>query len=182
MPSSLVCTVALGKDTLVRWRQKENWQIHMTAAGAATVAVATTTAPLWMIKTRMQLQTSGSSAGGFSFPVYAPGRRAIDPALGHISFWDSEDPPAPPSSPSPPRLRYRNSWHCFTEVVRKEGVLALYRGLSASYLGGFETAIQFVIYEQLKSMRAPVHAERAGQFSNVQRTRPRHPAHRLGPP
>jgi len=41
-----------------------------------------------------------------------------------------------------------------SEVVRKEGFFALYRGLSASYLGGVETAIQFMLYEKLKAMRA----------------------------
>lgn len=37
------------------------------------------------------------------------------------------------------------------EIIRKEGVLTLWKGLSASYLGIVETSIRWVIYEQLKA-------------------------------
>jgi len=57
------------KDWFIQFREgKETWQTHVLSAGVATFSVATTTAPLWMIKTRMQLQNSGASGQGF--PVY----------------------------------------------------------------------------------------------------------------
>ena len=66
-----------------------------------------------------------------------------------------------------PTHSYRNSLHCLSEVVRKEGFFALYRGLSASYLGGVETAIQFMLYEKLKAMRAPpAQATTSSNFTN----------------
>jgi solute carrier family 25, member 33/36 len=36
------------------------------------------------------------------------------------------------------------------QIVRQEGVIALWRGVSASYLGVAETALQWVVYEQMK--------------------------------
>lgn len=47
--------------------------------------------------------------------------------------------------------RYRNSMDCVKETVRQEGVRGLYKGLSASYIGTFETAVQWTLYEYLKS-------------------------------
>ncbi|MDP2434584.1 MAG: MC/SLC25 family protein [archaeon] len=40
------------------------------------------------------------------------------------------------------------------QLVRREGFLSLWRGLSASYLGVFETCLQWVIYEQMKHSAA----------------------------
>jgi hypothetical protein len=79
-------------------------------------------------------------------PVRAPTAAAVV-ARAPMRLSDHRQPPL--------LCRYRNSWHCLTDVVRKEGFFALYRGLSASYLGGVETAIQFVLYERLKAMRPP---------------------------
>lgn len=57
------------KDWFIHLREgRETWHTHVLSAGVATFSVATTTAPLWMIKTRMQLQNSGASGQGF--PVY----------------------------------------------------------------------------------------------------------------
>lgn len=39
---------------------------------------------------------------------------------------------------------------CLSHIVKTEGVRGLYRGLMASYLGVVETAIQFVLYEELR--------------------------------
>ncbi|KAL7749805.1 Pyrimidine nucleotide transporter, mitochondrial [Sorochytrium milnesiophthora] len=46
--------------------------------------------------------------------------------------------------------RYRNSWDCLMKVVRNEGPLTLYRGLSASLVGVSEGTIQWVLYERMK--------------------------------
>jgi solute carrier family 25 protein 33/36 len=46
--------------------------------------------------------------------------------------------------------RYKNSWDCIKQVVRNEGIRGLYKGMSASYLGVSESAMHWVLYEQMK--------------------------------
>ncbi|KAJ1924800.1 hypothetical protein EC988_010382, partial [Linderina pennispora] len=46
--------------------------------------------------------------------------------------------------------QYKNSLECFLGIVRNEGWLGLYKGTSAAYLGVSESAIQWVVYEQIK--------------------------------
>ncbi|KAJ5820365.1 hypothetical protein N7474_005956 [Penicillium riverlandense] len=86
--------------------------IHLTAAAIAGIATGTATNPIWLVKTRLQLDKSLAEHG--------KGRQ------------------------------YRNSWDCIKQTVRHEGVRGLYKGLSASYLGVTESALQWVMYEQMK--------------------------------
>jgi solute carrier family 25 protein 33/36 len=39
---------------------------------------------------------------------------------------------------------------CLQQTVRQEGLRGLYKGLSASYIGTLETAMQWTLYEYLK--------------------------------
>jgi solute carrier family 25, member 33/36 len=48
------------------------------------------------------------------------------------------------------RRAYKGAIHCFRDLVKKEGVSSLYRGLSASYLGVTESTLQWVLYEYFK--------------------------------
>ncbi|KAJ2780939.1 Pyrimidine nucleotide transporter, mitochondrial [Coemansia interrupta] len=48
------------------------------------------------------------------------------------------------------REQYASSLACFRAILHKEGIKGLYKGTSAAYLGASESAIQWVIYEQLK--------------------------------
>ncbi|KAI9292610.1 mitochondrial carrier protein RIM2 [Neoconidiobolus thromboides FSU 785] len=89
---------------------KENALIHLSSATIAGIITATATNPIWVIRTRMQLQNE----------------------TGRL---------------------YNNSFHCLYQIVRKEGVKSLYKGMSASYLGVVESATQWVVYEQLKVLR-----------------------------
>ncbi|KAI8323789.1 mitochondrial carrier [Martensiomyces pterosporus] len=45
---------------------------------------------------------------------------------------------------------YKNSLECLRAIIQNEGLLGLYKGTSAAYLGVSESAIQWMIYEQLK--------------------------------
>lgn len=90
--------------------------LDFTAGAAAMVASVSIMSPVWVVKTRYQLQSS------------APG--------------------APPM--------YAGVVDAFQRVYRREGLPAFYRGLSASYLGVFETALQFALYGELKERRAAV--------------------------
>ncbi|KAJ2872548.1 hypothetical protein FB639_004334 [Coemansia asiatica] len=48
------------------------------------------------------------------------------------------------------KSKYQSSIECFRKIVHKEGIRGLYKGTSAAYLGASESAIQWMIYEQLK--------------------------------
>ncbi|KAJ2678507.1 Pyrimidine nucleotide transporter, mitochondrial [Coemansia spiralis] len=96
-----------GKNVLTYWNSgQETALIHLSAAAIAAMITTTATSPIWMVKTRMQVQ---------------PGK-------------------------------YENSLACLYSIIKKEGLIGLYKGTSAAYIGASESAIQWVIYEQLKYM------------------------------
>lgn len=89
--------------------------VHLFSAGVAGVATCTATNPIWLVKTRLQLDKSLAEKAG-----------------------------------SIASRRYKNAFDCIVQVVQREGVKGLYRGLSASYLGVSESALHWVLYERLK--------------------------------
>ncbi|KAF6807188.1 mitochondrial carrier protein rim2 [Colletotrichum plurivorum] len=89
--------------------------VHAQAAVAAGLATATATNPIWLVKTRLQLDKS----------------RADGQTM---------------------KRQYEGSLDCAQQVLRKEGIAGLYRGLSASYLGTVETVLHLVLYERLKQL------------------------------
>lgn len=46
---------------------------------------------------------------------------------------------------------YPSYWACAKDMYKKEGFRSFYRGLTASYLGSSETALQFILYERFKA-------------------------------
>jgi solute carrier family 25, member 33/36 len=94
---------------------EETAWVHLLAAVSAGVVTSTATNPIWLVKTRLQLDKSNSESA----------RSASTP-------------------------RYKNSLDCAAQVFRNEGVRGLYKGLSASYLGISESALQWILYEQMK--------------------------------
>ncbi|ODQ82181.1 hypothetical protein BABINDRAFT_31139 [Babjeviella inositovora NRRL Y-12698] len=104
-------TYGVSKDVLSQYLNggKESTYIHLLAGISAGIVTSTATNPIWLIKTRLQLDKAKNKA-------------------------------------------YKNSWDCFTSILKYEGAGALYRGLSASYLGSVESTIQWVLYEQMKSL------------------------------
>jgi solute carrier family 25 protein 33/36 len=88
---------------------KENSWVVLSAAALAGITVSTVTNPIWVVKTRLQLEQ---------------GDRKV---LG-------------------------GSWLCIKKIMREEGVRGFYKGLSASFLGVTEGAIQWVLYERLKKL------------------------------
>lgn len=103
------------KAALVGFTGVENGWTHLSAGMTAGVVTSTAINPIWVIKTRLQLDQSWG------------------PSVGRQS------------------RRYRNSMDCVKETVRHEGMKGLYKGLSASYIGTLETAVQWTLYEYLKS-------------------------------
>jgi solute carrier family 25 protein 33/36 len=90
--------------------------LDFLSGAAAMVTSVTIMSPLWVVKTRYQLQ---------------------------------------PSQPGAPPM-FSGMGDAFQQVYRREGLRAFYRGLSASYLGVFETALQFALYGELKERRTAV--------------------------
>ncbi|KAI1910801.1 Pyrimidine nucleotide transporter, mitochondrial [Ophidiomyces ophidiicola] len=105
--------------------------IHLAAAAMAGIATGTATNPIWLVKTRLQLDKSNASN--------IPGRGR----------------------------QYKNSWDCIQQTVRHEGIRGLYRGLTASYLGVTESALQWVMYEEMKRVLARREAKRLADPNHV---------------
>ncbi|KAG9233155.1 hypothetical protein BJ875DRAFT_535534 [Amylocarpus encephaloides] len=93
----------------------ESAWVVLCAAATAGIATSTATNPIWLIKTRLQLD-----------------KNVFEKTGGKA------------------KRMYRNSWDCIKQTVRQEGVRGLYKGMSASYLGVTESALQWVLYEQMK--------------------------------
>lgn len=107
--------------------QETAW-VHLLAAGTAGIATATATNPIWLIKTRVQLDKAGTTR------------------------------------------QYRNSWDCLKSVLKHEGIYGLYKGLSASYLGSVETILQWLLYEQMRSIIKKRSIEKFGHNSDGKKT------------
>lgn len=81
--------------------------VHLISGINAGFVTSTATNPIWLIKTRLQLDKSQGKSN-------------------------------------------QNSWNCFKKILKHEGVRGFYKGLSASYLGGAESTLQWVLYEQMR--------------------------------
>ena len=92
--------------------------IHLTSGILAGVMTSTATNPIWLVKTRLQLDKSSVEEG----------RKEV--------------------------RKYRNSVDCVSQVLRREGIPGLYKGMSASYLGVAESTLQWMLYEQMKKSLA----------------------------
>lgn len=114
---------------------QENSWVHLTAAALAGIVTGTATNPIWVVKTRLQLESETkhfpSSSSSASSSTTSSSKHARSRILG-------------PSS----------SWNTIKKIMREEGVRGFYKGLSASYLGVTEGTIQWTLYEKLKKLTA----------------------------
>jgi solute carrier family 25 (mitochondrial folate transporter), member 32 len=108
---------------------------HLYAAWEAGTLTCLLTNPIWLVKTRMQLQ------GPPAHPT-APAPPTAVAAAG------ATPPLATPAAHVRP---YRNVAHALYCIVREEGVLGLYRGLTPALLLVSHGMIQFGVYEQGKA-------------------------------
>lgn len=102
----------------------ENSFVHVTAATFAGIATGTVTNPIWVVKTRMQLSASETRTAASSLLENKARQSGL---LGE-------------------------SLLVIKKIAREEGVRGFYKGLTASYLGVTETAIQWTLYERLKKL------------------------------
>lgn len=114
--------------------------VHLMSAVTAGIATGTVTNPIWLVKTRLQLDKNHAAElvadqnhqprGGTGSA--SASARAADPAARAFR-------------------RYRNSWDCIRQTLHNEGPRGFFRGLSASYLGVTESTLHWMVYEEIKT-------------------------------
>ncbi|CAH0515050.1 unnamed protein product [Peronospora belbahrii] len=107
----------------------------LSAAGAGSIA-ATLCCPIWVVKTRQQLLP----AHAMTTSVASSRRNVV-----LVGFAEFETAVATKARPHFSSVR-----QVAVDMYRKEGPRAFFRGLSASYWGISESAIQFALYEECK--------------------------------
>lgn len=135
--------------------------IHLLSAATAGVVTATVTNPIWVVKTRLQLErarhsqavaaaVAGLGAGSGSTRGRPSGSAGLSTTAGSIVQ-------------STRSLSTTSSVQMVRRIVSAEGLKGLYKGITASYLGVTEGTLQWTLYEQLKKLSArPRHAATLG--------------------
>jgi len=62
--------------------------------------------------------------------------------------------------------KYKSTWHAFSVISREEGLLALWRGLIPQLIGILHVAVQFPLYEFLKTWMAEKRNKSRDQLSS----------------
>ncbi|PWN39698.1 mitochondrial carrier [Ceraceosorus guamensis] len=145
---------------------KETAAVHLAAAANAGIVTATATNPIWVVKTRLQLEAHAQDAERASQRKAAvtpssaskAAVRGLQQASSPATFStasSSRSVSAPLSKvyfkPTPaPKMKGATSLQMTLRIIKEEGIRGMYRGMSASYLGVAEGTIQWVLYERIK--------------------------------
>ena len=97
--------------------------VNLCSSSQAGVTTVFITNPIWLVKTRMQVQDKSLFTQGGGTATTQP----------HQTF-------------------YRSMPHAFKTIIQEEGFFALYRGLLPALFLVSHGVIQFVVYEELKTL------------------------------
>mmetsp|Transcript_2493 Transcript_2493/g.7390 ORF Transcript_2493/g.7390 Transcript_2493/m.7390 type:complete len:327 (-) Transcript_2493:263-1243(-) len=109
---------------------------HLTAAVEASTIMVLITNPVWLIKTRLQLQRRRRDA-------------AARPGTTGTTVGAASTTAAAGSSSSRPRP-YKGFLDAAFRIVREEGVLGLYKGIGPALVLVSHGAFHFMVYEWMK--------------------------------
>uniref|UniRef100_A0A3P8VV37 Solute carrier family 25 member 36a n=1 Tax=Cynoglossus semilaevis TaxID=244447 RepID=A0A3P8VV37_CYNSE len=113
----------------------DSTQVHMLSAGMAGFTAITATNPIWLIKTRLQLDARCEA-----LHLHAKLMKVNNITSLLTPYCDYRNRGE----------RQMNAFECVRRVYQMDGLRGFYRGMSASYAGISETVIHFVIYERIK--------------------------------
>lgn len=120
--------------------------VHLVSAAEAGILVCLLTNPIWVIKTRLQLQSRDSDSLRTALRV--PKNRG---PVKNYSLPSNELPKITVQTTHPQPHYYKGFTDCFYRICREEGMQGLYRGLLPSIFLVAHGAIQFTAYEELKT-------------------------------
>jgi solute carrier family 25 (mitochondrial folate transporter), member 32 len=142
--------------------------LHLLAAAQAGAFVCVLTNPVWVVKTRLQLQRGGGVRGGGGLGARgvlpragglgkaagagAAGAAAASRLAGAASSSGAAGAAGASGAASALPPRYTGVAGTVAAILREEGVRGLYRGLAPSLLLVSHGAIQFAAYEELRSL------------------------------
>lgn len=108
----------------------------LSAAGAGSIS-ATLCCPIWVVKTRLQLM---------------PAHAAVVSAREATLSLGLANAGASVASGAKRVPQFSSVRHVAMDMYKKEGPRAFFRGLTASYWGITESAVQFALYEEAKTL------------------------------
>jgi len=149
--------------------------LHLLAAAQAGAFVCVLTNPVWVVKTRLQLQrvggvgarrvVTGRGGGGAAAAAASTASSRLGPAAAS-AFGAAGNAAAAGAAGAAgcaaAQQRYVGVAGTVAAILREEGVRGLYRGLAPSLLLVSHGAIQFAAYEEMRALAVAWSAKVAG--------------------
>ncbi|GER49019.1 folate carrier protein [Striga asiatica] len=153
------------KQRYLRNREELSPVLHLASAAEAGGLVCLCTNPIWLVKTRLQLQTPQQARTYSGFHGFSP---ALVLVLSFTEFVFTGSSSLFRASKS---RSFTFSTFCISDAIRtilkEEGWRSLYKGLVPGLFLVTHGAIQFTAYEELRKMVVNYRTKENGQNSNV---------------
>ncbi|KAL7461327.1 hypothetical protein ACHAXS_001748, partial [Conticribra weissflogii] len=151
-------TQSKNQDQVQQRRLKSQLQVklgameHFSASCLAGACMVFLTNPIWLIKTRLQLQNNRLQS---QLSSSSPTNPILSRTLFKSGISTSADTINNNSSTLNVKPAYRGLLHAAYTIIKEEGFFALYKGSIPALMLVSHGGIQFVSYEFLKSRFAP---------------------------